>query len=374
MIKIMADSTCDLSDEILEKYDISLAPLSVLIEGKTYKDRLDISADKFYSIIDELDENPTTSMPSPPEYIKIFEDAVANGYDEILCISMSSGTSGSYQSAELAKEYYLESNPNSPVRIYIVDSKCMSHGSGWLILKSARLREAGSSFEELIDFNEMFKTNVKHYLAVNDLDNLIKSGRLSNASAMIGKLLKISPIMSMRNGKGAIVAKERGRKKVLNHYVDNLISRINLEISDFLIIGYTSDKIIAENLKNKILKEFDFKGEIFIMQMGVSVGTHVGLGGISLYFVEKSNKKDGLLMNEIHSLVEKKNELLKIKNELFEKNSDKFEEMKEELNEIKNEILEKKNEFFKKKDDLLGEKKQDFIEKRNDFFEKLKNR
>ncbi|SHH80468.1 DegV family protein [Clostridium grantii] len=372
MIKLMADSTCDLSDEILEKYDISLAPLSILIEGKTYKDRLDISPDEFYSIIDELDENPTTSMPSPPEYVKIFEEAIEKGYDEILCISMSSGTSGSYQSAELAKDYFFESNPDSKVRIYIVDSKCMSHGSGWLLLKTARLREKGSTFEELIDFAEMFKTNVKHYLAVNDLDNLIKSGRLSNASAMIGKLLKINPIMSMKNGKGAIVAKERGRKKVLKHYVDNLITRINLEISDFLIIGYTSDKLIAENLKNKILKEADYSGEIFIMQMGVSVGTHVGLGGISLYFVEKSNKKDGLLINEIHSLVEKKNDLLKIKDDLFEKNSEKFEDMKEELTEIKKEILEKKNEFFKKKDGVFEEKKQDFIEKRNEFFEKLK--
>lgn len=372
MIKIMADSTCDLSEEILEKYDISLAPLTICVEGKTYRDKVDISPDEFYSIIDKLDKNPITSMPSPTEYIKIFEEAVNKGYTEILCICMSSGTSGSYQSAELAKNYYFEENADSKIRIYIVDSKCMSHGSGWLIIKSARLREQGSTYEELVDFNEMFKTNVKHYLAVNDLDNLIKSGRLSNASAMIGKLLKINPIMSMRNGKGAIVAKERGRKKVLKHYVDNLRSRINMEISDFLIIGYTSDKMIAENLKNKILKEFDFTGEIFIMQMGVAVGTHVGLGGISLYFIEKSHKKDGLLINEIHGLVQKKNEMLKRRDELFEKNSEKFEELKDELNDIKKEIIEKKNELFKKRDEILGEKKHEFIEKKNEILDKLK--
>ncbi|GAA0180580.1 DegV family protein [Clostridium sediminicola] len=372
MTRIIADSTCDLSQEIIEKYDIGIAPLTIRIEEKTYRDKVDITPDKFFSIIDELDEHPTTSMPSPSEYIKIFEESVNKGYTEILCICMSSGTSGSYQSAELAKNYYFEENPDSNIRIYIVDSKCMSHGSGWLILKSCRLREKGSTYEELIDFNEMFKTNVKHYLAVNDLDNLIKSGRLSNASAMIGKLLKINPIMSMKNGKGAIVAKERGRKRVLKHYVDNLKSRINMEISNFLIIGYTSDKLIAENLKNKILKEFEYDGEIFIMQMGVAVGTHVGLGGISLFFLEKSNRKDGLLVNEIHGLVQKKNEMIKKRNELFEKNSEKFEEMKQELNEVKKEILEKKNELFEKRDEILEDKKHEFIEKKNEILEKFK--
>ena len=310
-MKIIADSTCDLSQEIIDKYDIGIASLTINIDGKIHKDRIDIKPNEFYNILEELDQYPTTSMPSPADYIEIIEKAIKEGHTEILCICMSSGTSGSYQSAVLAKNYFLEDNPNEKIKIHVVDSKSMSHGSGWLILKSARLREQGATFEELIDFNEAYKKNVKHFLSMADLDHLIKSGRLNNSSAFIGKILKIMPIMTMKQGKGSIIAKVRGRKKVFKHYVSELKSRIDKEITDFIIIGYTSDRIVAENLKNMIIKEESFDGEIFIMQMGVSVGNHVGLGAISMFFVEKGHQVDNLLVNQVHTLTEKKNEILK---------------------------------------------------------------
>ncbi|MDG4657304.1 DegV family protein [Ectobacillus antri] len=287
MIKIMADSTCDLSDEVLEKYDISLAPLTIDIGGKIYRDRIDIQPDAFYGMLEALPEFPTTGMPSPAEYLKIMKEAVESGYKEVLCICMSSGTSGAYQSAVLAKDYFFEEQPDSHVKIHVVDSKCMSHGSGWLVLKSAMMREKGASFEELVSFNESFKKKVKHFLSVDDLNHLIKSGRLSNSSAIIGKILMIKPIMSMKDGRGAIVGKERGLKRVLKHYVQEFIKRNDATVTDFIIIGYTSDRTIAENLKAILQKDTDFSGEIYIMQMGVSVGTHVGLGAISMFFVEK---------------------------------------------------------------------------------------
>jgi len=304
MIKIMADSTCDLSNEVLEKYDISLAPLTINIDGKLYKDRIDINPDDFYGIMEELVEYPTTAMPSPADYLDIINNAIKDGYNEVLCICMSSGTSGAYQAAELAKDYYYEENPDSTVKIHVVDSMCMSHGSGWLVMKSAMMRERGSSFDELVEFNEKYKLNVKHFLSVDDLDHLLKSGRLTNASAFIGKILMLKPIMTMRKGKGAIVAKERGLKRVLKHYVNEFINRYDKEITEFIIIGYTSDIKVAENLKTKIQLETEFSGDIYIMQMGVSVGTHVGLGAISLFFVEKKRKRDGLLINGVRDLID----------------------------------------------------------------------
>lgn len=283
----MADSTCDLSDEVLKTYDISLAPLTINIEGKIYKDRIDIQPDDFYGMMEALPEFPTTGMPSPAEYLKIIEEAVQAGYKEVLCICMSSGTSGAYQSAVLAKDYFFEGNPQSNVKIHVVDSKCMSHGSGWLIMKSAMMREQGASFEEIVAFNEKYKKKIKHFLSVDDLDHLIKSGRLTNASAIIGKILMLKPIMTMKDGKGAIVGKERGLKRVIKHYTQEFVKRNDSEMTDFIIIGYTSDKKVAENLKANIQKDTDFRGDIHIMQMGVSVGTHVGLGAISMFFVEK---------------------------------------------------------------------------------------
>lgn len=287
MIKIMADSTCDLSNEVLEQYDISTAPLKINIDGKSYKDKVEIDPDTFFKMLEDLTDFPTTGAPSPAEYLAIIDEAVEAGHTHILCICMSSGTSGSYQSAEIAKDYFYEEHPTSPVHIQVIDSKCMSHGSGWLLLKSALLRERGASFEEIVGFNEQYKTNVKHFLSVDDLNHLIKSGRISNASAMIGKLLMLKPVMTMKDGKGAVVAKERGRKKVLKHYVEEFKKRNDPEQTEFVIIGYTTDAAVAESLKVKMQEETDFAGEIYVMQMGVAVGTHVGPGGISMFFMEK---------------------------------------------------------------------------------------
>lgn len=287
MIKLMADSTCDLSQEIVEKYNIGIAPLRIFIEGKTYRDKIDITADEFFKLLPNLQELPTTSMPNPEDYLTIIYQAMEEGYTEFLCICMSSGTSGSYQSAVLARDYFYEHNPDTEIKIYVLDSLSMSHGSGWLLLKSAKLIEQGYSFEELITFNEQHKTRVKHFLCVDDLNNLIKSGRLTNAGAFLGKLLKIKPIMSMKNGKGAIVAKERGTNKALKFYVEEFKRRNQEDLTDFIIIGYSSDLSLAETLKIKILAETDFSGDIYIMQMGTAVGTHVGLGGVSMFFMEK---------------------------------------------------------------------------------------
>lgn len=322
MIKLIADSTCDLSKDIIEKYDIGIAPLTINIEGKIYKDKVEIQPDEFYEIIDSLKENTTTSMPSPTEYMGLFDEAVKKGYDKILCICMSSGTSGAFQSAVIAKDLYFEEHPESSIQIYVVDSRSMSHGSGWLILKSARMRENGATYEDLITFNETYKTSVKHYLSVDDLSNLIRSGRLSNTSALVGKLLMVKPIMSMKNGKGAIVAKERGRKRVLKHYVTEYLERVNDEVTDFIIIGYTSDINVAENLKNMLIGQGVDK-EIFIMQMGVSVGNHVGLGGLSMFFVEKRENHDNVYLKAMKEFVHKGNDMMHHKrDELMKKMTD----------------------------------------------------
>ena len=302
MIKLIADSTCDLSHEIIERYDIGIAPLSINIDGKTYKDRIDIDADTFFSKIAEYKTHPTTAMPSPAMFIELYEKAYAEGIKEILCICMSNKTSGSYQSAVIAKDYFMEEHPEKDYEIHVVDSTCMSHGSGWLLIKSARMREKGLSFSEIVEYVEAHKRNVKHFLSVDDLDNLVRSGRLRYGSALIGKIMKVKPIMTMKQGEGAIISKERGRKAVLQHYINAFNQRVDLDETDFVIVGYTSDKLYAENLVNLIKDETVYKGEILLMQMGVSVGTHVGLGGLSFYFMEKPHLKDGLLINNLNKI------------------------------------------------------------------------
>lgn len=201
---------------------------------------------------------------------------------------MSSGTSGSYQGAVLAKDIFFSRYPDSKIRYEVIDSVSMSHGSGWLIMKCAMLRAEGYSFEQLIEYCEAVKYRIKHFLSVEDLENLIRSGRLSNKAAIVGKVLNIHPIMSMKNTKGAIIAKKCGIKKVFNFFVEEFIKRVDYNETNFVIIGYTSDIHKAENLRKLLLAETGFKDEVYIMQMGAAVGAHVGLGGVSIFFIEKA--------------------------------------------------------------------------------------
>lgn len=304
MIKLVADSTCDLSSEICLAYDVSIAPLTIHIDGKCYRDGVDIDANTFFSNLTEYNTHPTTAMPSPASFISLFEDAYDSGKREILCICMSRKTSGSYQSAVIAKDYFIEAHPEMDYKIHVVDSTGMSHGSGWLIVKAGRLAQSGMPFDKIVNFIETYKRNVKHFLSVDDLDNLVRSGRLKSPSALIGKMLKVRPIMSMRDGEGAIVGKERGRKKVLQHYIDAFNERVNLDLTDFVIVGYTTDKAYADNLINLLHSHTAFRGDILLMQMGVAVGTHVGLGGLSFYFLEKPHIHDGLFYNNFKNIVE----------------------------------------------------------------------
>lgn len=287
-IKLMADSTCDLSQDILDQYDISIAPLMVNIDGKEYRDRVDIKPEAFYRELPGYKTAPTTSMPTPESYLRCIRDAEEAGYGEILCINMSSGTSGSYQGAVLAKRLYFEQYPESTIRLEIIDSVSMSHGTGWLIMKCARLREQGYTFDQLVAYCEKIKYRIKHFLSVEDLENLIRSGRISNTGAIIGKILSIHPIMTMKDTKGTIVAKKRGHQHVLRYYIEEFMKRVDETESDFIIIGYTSDIQRAETLKTLLLHITGYQGDVFIMQMGVAVGTHVGLNGLSMFFAEKA--------------------------------------------------------------------------------------
>lgn len=287
MIKIFADSTCDLSQEVIERYNIGVAPLNIEIDGINYRDKLDLTSDEFFSRLPDMEELPKTGAPSPEAYLKIIEEGIAEGYTEFLGICMSSGTSASYQSAVIAKDLFYDQNPDSKIKVVIIDSWSMSHGSGWLILKTAQFLEEGYTFEELVAFNEKKRRKVKHFLCVDDLYNLIKSGRISNTGARIGSLLRVKPIMTMKDTKGAVIAKVRGTNKALKYYVDEFIRRYDPTFTNFILIGYSNDMTIAENLKKRIETESDFTGDIYLMQMGVAVGTHVGLGGVSMFFMEK---------------------------------------------------------------------------------------
>lgn len=287
MIKIIADSSCNLPDDILEKYDVTIIPITITIKGKTYIDYEEITPNQLFEMLPDLEELPTTAAPSPSAFMEEYARQVEAGIKDIIVITISSEASATHQSAVIAKDTFLSETDCEDIRIHVVDSLSMSHGSGYLIIKTGEMIKEGKLFEEIIEFNEEYKTRVKHYLSVSDLDNLIKSGRLSHVTAIIGKALNIAPILTIKKGRAAICGKVRGRKKIYRYYIDELKKRIDNDMTDFIILGYTSDISYAQNVKALINTETDFEGDVYIWQIGATTGTHVGLGCVSMFFIEK---------------------------------------------------------------------------------------
>lgn len=289
MIKIISDSACDLSEEVVSKYNIGIVPISIIMDGIDYKDGIDIKSDEFYKMLEKSENLSTTAAPGPGEYLDLIEKSVEEGYKKILCINISANMSVSYQSALVAKQTFFEENPESQIEIFIVDSFSVGHGSGWVILKAVDLLERGYKVEEIIEFIDGYKRKVRHLLCVNDLDSMKKSGRISNINAIIGKLLRVKPILTMINGKGRLIERERGINRVLDFYVNELESKVDKKESNFIIISYTSDIKPANTLAEKIKKETSYKGKIYIMQMGAAVGVYVGLGSFAMYYGSREN-------------------------------------------------------------------------------------
>lgn len=307
MIRIISDSSCNLPDEILKKYNVKIVPITIMIDGKTYDDYEEITPQQLFDMLPDLEKLPTTAAPSPDAFIEEYTNQVEAGIKDIIVITISSGASATHQSAVIAKDTFLNETDHDGIRIHVVDSLSMSHGSGYLIIKTGEMIKAGKSFEEIIEFNEKYKTRVKHYLSVSDLDNLIKSGRLSHVTAIIGKALNIAPILTIKKGKAAICGKVRGRKKIYRYYIDEFKKRVDTDMSDFVILGYTSDISYAQTLKSLITTETDFEGDIHIWQIGATTGTHVGLGCVSMFYIEKPKSHHySELYSEVKSQVKHK--------------------------------------------------------------------
>ena len=205
MIKIVTDSSADLPKEIIKQYDITIVPLTVTIEGQDYLETVDITPEEFFHRSSHLEELPKTSQPSPAAFAKVFSQSESDS--EILCLTISSGLSGTYQSACLGKE--LADN----VKVTVFDTLAGSLGHGLQIIRAAQLAEKGHSLEEIItDLTKYRDMNI--LVMLNTLENIVKGGRLSRFKGTLAKVLNIKVILErIEGGKVGIFEKIRGKKK-----------------------------------------------------------------------------------------------------------------------------------------------------------------
>ncbi|MEC0176304.1 DegV family protein [Paenibacillus favisporus] len=276
---IVTDSTADIPEEIAKQHDIHVVPLRLMFGEDTFEDGVDISAEVFYKRLVQSEQLPTTSQASPADYMQVYQE-IMNEYpgSPIISIHISSGLSGTYQSATIAKSM-LEGDPD----ITIVDSKSASYGFGLLVVHAARLAAEGKTAEEIVRSVEEVRRQRKLYFLVDTLEYLQKGGRIGKAAAMIGNLLNIKPILSI-DEEGIIYAVEkvRGRKKALARILERFREDLGGVQNINVAVGHTADPASAEPVLEDLSRDFRLQ-EVVLTNIGPVVGTHVGPGTLAVF-------------------------------------------------------------------------------------------
>ena len=277
--KIVTDSGCDFTLAELDEMNVARAPLSVLFRGVLCEDfATDAERRTLYNGVRE-GEMPTTSAVNPDLWAKVMRPALDDGKD-VLCLCFSSGLSTTYQSAVIAAGDLQEEYPDRTIQV--VDTLCAAPGQGLLLWHACRHRDAGESLAEVTAWVEAHKLNICHWVTVEDLNHLKRGGRISAATAMVGTMLNIKPIIHVsEEGKLVSVGKARGRKAAIE-----LIAKKAAEATDkdMAFIGHGDCPEDAEACA-KILKEHCGIRNVHIGYIGAVIGAHTGPGVLAVFFL-----------------------------------------------------------------------------------------
>lgn len=282
-MKIFTDSGCDLPKSYYEENDVVLLPLRVQLNNKEYEDVISIDSKEIYDAIRQ-GAQPKTSQVSPELFLKHFEELAKND-EEGIYIAFSSELSGTYSTAQMIRNQVLEQYPS--LKLVIIDSKCASLGHGLVVEEAVRLRNIGVSLEDMASKINTLAPQVEHLFTVEDLDYLAKGGRVSKASAFLGSLLSIKPILNVEDGKLVPIEKSRGRKKALNRMLDLMQERGGSFTKKIVGISHSDDAAFANEAKASIQERFSPQA-VQITMIGSAIGSHVGPGTIAIFFTNKS--------------------------------------------------------------------------------------
>ena len=271
-VKVIVDSTSDLPQELAEKYDIDIVPVYIHYEDKMYADGIDLKVEDYYKMLREFKELPTTSAPSPKDFLDKISEAMKS-YSSIFITTLSSKLSATFQSARIVTKRIKDK------KIYLIDSKFGSGVLAFVSLAIAKLARRGVPEEEIVKRVEEIRDESLLVGYVENLDNLKKSGRISNLRFFVGNLLKAKPIIELKDGVLVPVDKAAGKEKAQNRVIKEVLSRIKKNKQYDLMITHGDDEEAAA----KIMKELETKiplGEKIINYLTPALATHLGIGTI----------------------------------------------------------------------------------------------
>lgn len=284
-IHVVTDSGSDLPIDVREKYNIHVVPLTIQFGDEIYTDGIDLGVADFYQRLASEADLPSTCQPSPADFLKIYEEIAQPG-DTIISIHLSSNLSGTYQSAVLASTMV-----NNGVEIIAIDTKSASMGIGLVAVAVAEAVQNGATKEEAVAEAERVIEHLGVYFIVDTLENLKKNGRIGAAQALVGSLLNIKPILTLKEGTVTPFDKVRGKAKSLKR-IQDLITEYAAEYGNSpLRVGIThaNSQAEADKLAKELQAQLDIK-ELIVSYIGPTIGVHTGQGTIALLFYPEAEK------------------------------------------------------------------------------------
>jgi DegV family protein with EDD domain len=278
-IRIITDSTSDMSIKEAAQMNITLVPLKVIFGDKEYKEGVEITIDGFYEKLVKAERLPTTSQPSPDDFLEHFKEGKAAG-DSIIVLVISAKLSGTYQSAMIAKEMVDYED------IHIIDSSTATCALRILVEQASKLRDEGLTAEDIVAKIMDIKDRVVLLAMVDTLEFLHKGGRLTKSSAILGTLLKFKPLLTVKDGLVSAVGKERGVNKAIGRLADMIDENGGIDSSYPVHLGYTAQDDQCKLLRDKITEKYGLKG-LKMYPVGCVVGTHAGPGACVITYVKK---------------------------------------------------------------------------------------
>ncbi|MEL7610386.1 MAG: DegV family protein [Bacillota bacterium] len=283
MIKITAESTCDLSKELLERLNIALAPLHILVDDKDYRDGVDIQPADIFRFVDEEGKSSSTAAVNVFEYESLF-DQYAKEYDAVIHICISAEFSCCYQNACIAAERF--------DNVHIVDSRNLSTGSGHLVYEAARMALEGQSAQQILGELKDLIPKVDASFVIDRLDYLHRGGRCSGVEAFGAKVLSLKPSIEVVGGKMIVGKKYIGSfATCLDRYVkDRLSGNENVDLRRIFITHCMCSEQIVERVKNAVRRYADFK-ELYVTEAGCTISGHCGPNTLGILYLNQSAKK-----------------------------------------------------------------------------------
>lgn len=284
--QIVTDSTADLTPELIRQLDVQVIPLCYMMGGRTYHNIPgggEMTDREFYAKLRGGAMSTTTQINSE-EFLRVFTPLLEAGQD-VLYIAFSSGLSGTCQSAQLAREELQKRFPQR--KMVVFDSLCASMGEGLLVYYAAKLRQEGKSLEEVLAWLQENVLRLCHWFTVDDLNHLKRGGRVSTATALVGTMLGIKPVLHVDNeGHLISVAKARGRKASLQALVDK-VGQLGEDVANqTMFISHSDCEADAQFVADQIKQKYGTK-EIILNDIGPVIGAHTGPGCVALFFMGK---------------------------------------------------------------------------------------